>query len=86
MFWTNARDLATIERAKLDGTTPVTLFEVSVGKPRGLALDPERKKIFWIDALFYQINCANYDGSHREVLIDGKSHDTLSIYRCSCIL
>ena len=52
----------------MDGSLQEVLFEIDLGEPCALALDPENKKIYWADSLLKVIEMANYDGSQRRKL------------------
>lgn len=51
--WSNTEP--TIERASMDGSTRKTLVQFSssfwqpLARPNGLALDPENRKLYWVD-------------------------------------
>lgn len=56
MYWSSwSNTQPTIERAAMDGSTRKTLVQFSrawwqtTARPNGLALDPENKRLYWVD-------------------------------------
>lgn len=73
MYWTDWGKQPKIERAFLDGSERVVLFNSSLCWPNGLALDFEERKIYWGDAHTDRIEVANMDGTGRRVLLEESS-------------
>ncbi|CAG5058827.1 unnamed protein product [Parnassius apollo] len=72
IFWTDSKKL-TIEVANLDRKTRKVLFSADgIVNPRGIAVHPQRGKIFWSDwnRAAPKIEWANMDGSQRGVFLD----------------
>ena len=69
MYWTDWGTFPKIERANLDGSDRVTMFNTSLGWPNGIALNTKEKKIYWCDAKIDKIEVANMDGTGRRVLV-----------------
>ncbi|XP_030827887.1 uncharacterized protein LOC115919137 isoform X2 [Strongylocentrotus purpuratus] len=69
LYWTDhAR--GTIEVSKYDGSYRTTLIKDNVIKPRSIAIDPERKYIFWTEfGPPTQIERASLDGTERVVIM-----------------
>ncbi|XP_030828965.1 uncharacterized protein LOC593350 [Strongylocentrotus purpuratus] len=69
LYWTDhAR--GTIEVSKYDGSYRTTLIKDDVIKPRSIAIDPERKYIFWTEfGPPTQIERASLDGTERVVIM-----------------
>lgn len=76
MFWTDWNEKRPkIERSNLDGSERVLLITKDVVWPNGIALDLERKKIYWCDAKTDRIEVSNMDGTdRREVITDNLPH------------
>lgn len=72
IYWTDlvGPGLATIRRADLNGSNPVTIV-TGLTEPLGLAVDPEGAKIYWTEASTQRIQRANLDGSGVEDLVVG---------------
>jgi low density lipoprotein receptor-related protein 5/6 len=73
MYWTDWGELPKIERAYLDGSERLVLFNTSLGWPNGLALDLVEHKIYWGDAKTDSIEVANMDGTGRRVIVQEES-------------
>jgi TolB-like protein len=57
----------TIYRANLNGSNAIQIVK-GLRMPRGIAIDPLEKKIYWVDAAAYKIQRSNFDGSKIESL------------------
>ncbi|XP_071510754.1 uncharacterized protein [Diadema antillarum] len=69
VYWTD-NPRGTIEVSKYDGSHRTTLLQDDVTKPRSIAIDPERKLMFWTEfGPPAQIERAGLDGSDRVVLL-----------------
>ena len=60
-----------IERADMDGTNKVTLFNTGIGDLGPIAVDSERQQIYWADLDLKRIESADFDGGHRHIVVDG---------------
>ena len=70
MFWSDWGKKPKIERASLDGTERVVLVSDDLVWPNGIALDVEKRKIYWCDAKMDKIEVTNMDGSDRRVILN----------------
>ncbi|XP_038049226.1 prolow-density lipoprotein receptor-related protein 1-like [Patiria miniata] len=61
MYWINAGDLPTIERANMDGSNQTTLISSILIDPLGLALDDKASRLYWTDR-------GNQSGIHSSTL------------------
>lgn len=50
MFWTDWGQTPKIERAALDGSMRQVIIDTDLVWPNGVAIDFERRRIFWCDA------------------------------------
>ncbi len=60
-----------IQRAAMDGTSSVSLFDTGLQSPGELAVDEPSGKLFWTDMELKRIECADFDGGNRKVLVEG---------------
>lgn len=68
----------TIERSRLDGTQRDIIVSKDLLMPHGLGLDIAEQKIYWANNLrlsSFQIERSFVDGSNRELVYHGKSHE-----------
>ena len=75
IFWTDweqtpSKRRAMIERATLDGRNRTVLVNELILWTNGLSVDPVQQKIYWCDAYLDRIERMDFNGEHREVLID----------------
>jgi len=79
LYWTNWNmDRPTIERSRLDGTQRDIIVSKDLLMPHGLGLDIPEQKIYWANNLrfsSFQIERSSVDGSNRELVYHGKSHE-----------
>ena len=75
MYWTErtaaAGAVATIKRARLDGTGVENLVTTGLTDPRGIAVDADGGKMYWTDRASIRIQRANTDGTVVETLVTG---------------
>ncbi|ROT66465.1 Low-density lipoprotein receptor-related protein 4, partial [Penaeus vannamei] len=71
MFWSDWGKHAKIERASMDGSERMTLIDSNLMWPNGLAIDYERRVLYWLDASLNNIEMAAMDGTNRKILIKG---------------
>ena len=65
MFWTDWGRHPKIEAAWLDGSQRTTIVNTNLTFPNGLALDYERKLLYWVDAGDdSSIEYTNFDGRY----------------------
>ncbi|XP_071481536.1 uncharacterized protein [Diadema antillarum] len=70
VFWTQrGTPSGSIHRAHPDGSDPVTIASSGLDWPFGVAVDPEKKLVYWSDTATDKLERANYDGSDRIVLL-----------------
>lgn len=74
IYWTDSTN-DTIEVANLDSRLRRTLFNTDLVNPRGIAVHPQRGKIFWTDwnRKNPKIEWANADGTDRQIFLQGDS-------------
>ncbi|KFM57611.1 Low-density lipoprotein receptor-related protein 4, partial [Stegodyphus mimosarum] len=53
----------------MDGSQRTTVIDRNITWPNCLAIDQERKKLYWTDAGTRTIEMSDYDGRNRQVLI-----------------
>ncbi|KAM9766649.1 nidogen-2 isoform 2-T2 [Menidia menidia] len=70
VYWTDLSE-RTINRASMaSGAEPEVLINRNLVSPEGLALDVNRRLMFWVDSMPDVIESANLDGSGRRTLFD----------------
>uniref|UniRef100_A0A8C4ZPD4 Nidogen 2 n=1 Tax=Gadus morhua TaxID=8049 RepID=A0A8C4ZPD4_GADMO len=68
VYWSDLSG-RTISRASLThGAEPEVLINTDLASPEGLAVDPSRRLMFWVDSAPDKIERANLDGSGRRTL------------------
>lgn len=70
IFWTDRGRTPKIERVRLDGTDRRVLVNESLFFMTGLALDYERRHVYWCDSRLDTIERVDYDGGNRVALLD----------------
>ena len=65
MFWSDWGSLPKIEAAALDGSQRITIATEDLRYPNGLAIDYDRRLLFWVDAEYDVIEFANFDGRYK---------------------
>lgn len=74
MFWSDWGVKPKIERASMDGSHRKTLISQKLGWPNGLAIDFEKKRLYWADGSTHKIEYCDFEGNGRkELLSDSKS-------------
>jgi DNA-binding beta-propeller fold protein YncE len=63
-----------IGRCDLDGTNRESLVWISIGWPRGIAVDPSGGKIYWADRIG-SVDRADLDGSNEETIVQTYAGD-----------
>lgn len=63
MFYSEWDRPANISRAYLDGSNLMVFRGVLLGWPNGLAIDFQKDRLYWCDALLDHIQHANLDGT-----------------------
>ena len=73
MYWTDWGEMPKIERAGMDGTSQrrSVIIDRNIYWPNGLTLDYDASRIFWADAKLSFIHSCNFDGSDRQVVVEG---------------
>ena len=81
LFWTDWGKKPKVERSFLDGSSRQTIISTKLGWPNGITIDYETNLIYWADAQLDQIECSNFEGRERKVVIKDISHPFgLTIY------
>ncbi|VDK44235.1 unnamed protein product [Anisakis simplex] len=62
---------AKIERTKLDGSERKVVVSNDIHWPNGLAIDLQHEWLYWCDAYYDRIERIHFNGSDRQVIIDG---------------
>ena len=68
MYWSDWGDVATIERASMDGQARQVLHNTQLVYPNGLTLDYQNQVLYWIDASLDKIESSNVDGTNRQLI------------------
>lgn len=70
IYWTNwnAQE-ASIQRAYDSGYNIESIITTDIRMPNSITLDYEEHKLYWADARLDKIERADYDGSHRVILV-----------------
>ncbi|XP_057340651.1 low-density lipoprotein receptor-related protein 6 [Microplitis mediator] len=76
MFWTDwSVKKPKIERSNLDGSERMLIITKGISWPNGIALDLDRRKVYWCDAKTDKIEVCNMDGTdRREIITDDLPH------------
>ncbi|XP_068993611.1 low-density lipoprotein receptor-related protein 4 isoform X1 [Neodiprion pinetum] len=74
MYWTEWGEHPKIERSYLDGSSRKVIISSDLGFPNGLALDYEKKKLYWADALKDRIETSDLHGQYRVQLVPEATH------------
>ena len=71
MFWTESRytGVPKVVKSNLDGTQCVALVASSLTDPWGITLDGRNKVVFWVDFSTGDIECVDYGGNNRRLLV-----------------
>lgn len=72
MYWSDWGKAAKIEIAAMDGSERRDLINVNLTWPNGLAIDFEKKRLYWADGGTSKIEYSDLDGKHRTVLISDR--------------
>lgn len=65
MFWSDWGDYPKIERATMLGSNRRVIVSTDVFWPNGIALNVERKILFWVDAKLHTISFVDFEGRNR---------------------
>nr|XP_022326450.1 low-density lipoprotein receptor-related protein 4-like [Crassostrea virginica] len=76
MFFSDNGPNPRIERAFLDGQDREVIVFKGLAKVISLSVDVLKKKLYWIDNGKHSLECSNYDGSSRRVILF--VHDTFT--------
>ncbi|XP_068751456.1 low-density lipoprotein receptor-related protein 1-like isoform X2 [Montipora capricornis] len=75
MYWSDWNSPAKIEVANMDGTARDILVRGGgLSWPNGLSIDYQARKLYWTDAWTDFIECVDFDGSNRTVIVKGLAH------------
>jgi len=80
LFWTTTGKYQKIERAAMDGTSRMTLFNTGIGDLGPIAVDAESRRIYWTDLDLKRIESGDFDGGHRQILVDGDIRNPSGMY------
>ncbi|KAG1968578.1 low-density lipoprotein receptor-related protein 1B [Pimephales promelas] len=70
MFWTNWNEQRpSIMRSSLAGNSMKVIISTDVFTPNGLTIDHKAEKLYFSDGSLGKIECCEYDGSHRHVIV-----------------
>lgn len=61
-----------IERAYMDGTHREDFVTENIHWPNGLSIDYAKEQLYWCDVYFHRIERIGFNGTGREVLVDGE--------------
>jgi low density lipoprotein receptor-related protein 5/6 len=78
LFW--ATTGRRIMRAAADGTSKEILVSTGIGNLGSIAVDTMARHIYWVDTDLKRIEFGEFDGSHRQVLIDGDIGQPQGLY------
>ena len=79
LFWTNIGRTQTIQSSNLDGSSKKAVYSSGFGNLGPIAVDAESRKIFWADLELRRIEYGDFDGSRRQVLVDGQVAEVASL-------
>ena len=75
MYWSDWHSPAKIEVANMDGTGRRILVQGGgLSWPNGLSIDYNARKLYWADARTDSIECVDFNGSNRTVILQGVTH------------
>ena len=69
MYWTDWGKKPKIEKAYMDGSNRRILIDVNLHWPNGLAIDFDKKRLYWTDGGTNRIEYSDLEGKKRAVLI-----------------
>ncbi|PFX23090.1 Low-density lipoprotein receptor-related protein 6 [Stylophora pistillata] len=69
MFWTDWGGSPKIERASLSGSQRLAIVTTNLQWPNGIDLDEGNKRIYWVDAKLDKVECVDYNGHNRKVIL-----------------
>lgn len=78
MYWSDWGKKPKIERALLDGSQRQVLISANLTWPNGLAIDFEKRRLYWADGGTKSIEHSDLNGKNRMVLV-GQSRFRLSL-------
>lgn len=68
MYWSDWGDKTKIEKAGMDGSNRKVLIGKDLKWPNGLAIDFQRKKLYWVDGGTHKIEYCDFNGKGRTTL------------------
>ncbi|XP_064480176.1 low-density lipoprotein receptor-related protein 4-like [Ornithodoros turicata] len=74
MFWTDWGNKIRIETSDMDGENRMNLVQEGLGWPHGLAVDKESSRLVWADAKIHVIECVDFNGNNRMILVSEIAH------------
>lgn len=73
MYWGNwpqgQSEEGSIEKAWMDGSNQIHFVTTEVHWPMGLTLDIFMRRLYWSDVYYDKVECIDFDGNNREVII-----------------
>ncbi|XP_060531905.1 low-density lipoprotein receptor-related protein 4-like [Cylas formicarius] len=73
MFWSDWGEKKRIERANMDGSGRMIIIQKNLSFPNGLTVDHQAGKLYWTDGALRIIASANFDGSARQIILEGST-------------
>ena len=74
MYWSDWGSHPKIEVAGMDGSDRRTLIGTNLTWPNGLAIDFEKKRLYWADGGTRKIEYSDLDGKHRTTVISPRKY------------
>ncbi|KAL5004150.1 hypothetical protein ScPMuIL_017606 [Solemya velum] len=83
LFWSDWGDVSKIEISDLIGNNRRVLVSTNLGHPRGLSVDYEDNKLYWVDSQKDTIECVQFNGNNRRVVVveDHTNFFGLALYK-----
>lgn len=69
LFWSDWGEVAKIEVSDLIGNNRRTVVSEDMRKPRGLLVDAKDNKIYWVDRGKHTVECIQFNGMGRRVIV-----------------
>lgn len=66
-----------ITRTLFDGTERVDIFSSGLSKPGPITVDPKTNMLFWVDVEDQVIECGDFFGGNRKLLLNGKTNNNI---------
>lgn len=69
MFWTDWGRRSAIMRARMDGSSKVSIVHKSTRLPNGISLDLVSMRLYWVDAGYDRLETCDINGFSRRTLL-----------------